>query len=287
MNFSTNDKHAYFNDIKLNVRALVGICLGIFLFLLFFEPFNLQNPDFNNKLLTLAAFGGITLILLGLMRLVIPGLFPSLFRKEKWNTNKEIFYDFLFVAFNSVAYSFFARYVGKIPATFYVVTIIVIISISSIVILVVTNEFHNLKKQVKSLTTNFTEPQNKELVQENIHIEFESENKSEYFKLFFEQIILIKSANNYIEVIYKQDDKVSKKLIRNTLKNTEALFSKYPTMVRCHRSCIVNRNYIQKANKGSDGLVLTLNNYEGKIHVSRQYVLKVKEALKTNQIIKE
>lgn len=281
MNGSTNDKHPYFNDVKLNARALVGISLGIFLFLLFFQPFNLQNPDFNNKLLTLAAFGGITLILLGTMRLLIPSYFPRAFQKEKWTTNKEIFYDFLFIILNSVAYSFFVRYVGKIPATFHVVTIIGIISVSSIVILMVTNEYHNLKKQVNLLSQSYSEPRENKQPEKNIQIEFESENKSEYFHLSLDQIILIKSANNYIEVIYKQDDKVSKKLIRNTMKNTEVLFAKYPSMIRCHRSYIVNKNFIQKAHRGSDGLILNLLDYSQDIHVSRQYVLKVKEALKT------
>lgn len=280
MNFSTNDKHPYFNDIRLIVRTLVGICLGIFLFLLFFLPFNLQNPDFNNKLLTLAAFGGITLILLGIMRLLIPALFPRSFQKEKWDINKELFYNFIFVVLNSVAYSFFARYVGKVPATFHMVTIIVIISIGAIVILAVTNEYHHLKKQVRLLKQNSTKPKDEKPIEENIKIEFESENKSEYFQLFLEQIIVIKSANNYVEVIYKNENKISKKLIRNTLRNTETLFEKYPDIVRCHRSCMVNKNYIQKATKGSDGLILSLNDYERDIHVSRQYVLKVKEALK-------
>lgn len=281
MNNSTNDKHPYFNDIRLNVRILVGIALGIFLFLLFFQPINLENSDFNNKLLTLAAFGGITLILLGIMRLLIPALFPKAFVRTKWTTSKEIFYDFLFVALNSVAYSFFARYVGKVPASFHVVIILVIISITSIVILVVTNEYHSLKKQVRLLSQPITEPKKEEKTVNNTEIEFESENKSEYFKLFIRQVILIKSANNYIEVIYNKEDKVAKRLIRNTLKNTEFLLSKYPQMIRCHRSCIVNKNHIQKVTRGSDGLILTMFDYAEQIHVSRQYVIKVKEALKS------
>ena len=129
MEKTTHVKHPYFNDRRLNVRSIIGICLGIFLFLLFFQPFNLKNPDFNGKLLTLAAFGGISLILMGIFRFLIPSLFPKAFGLLQWNTNKEIFYDFIFVALNSVAYSFFARFVGKIPITFHAETIIVIISI--------------------------------------------------------------------------------------------------------------------------------------------------------------
>lgn len=280
-NFSSK-KHPYYNDIRLITRTITGISLGVFLFLLFFQPLNPQNPDFNNKLLILAAFGGITLLLLGLMRIVIPSAFSRTFSTEKWTVNKEILWSFLFVVFNSVAFVFFARYVGKIPVTFHIVTIIVIISLCAIVILVFTNEYHNLKNQLKERKNEPTSEKPKNKKEDNEKIEFLSENKTEYFHLFLHQIILIKSANNYIEVIYKEDEKINKKLIRNTLKNTEEIFAKYSTMVRCHRSCMINKNYINKVSKGSDGLKLTLFEYPKEIHVSRQYVLKVKEALKTS-----
>lgn len=278
---SLNKKYPFNDNLKVNVRTIAFVSLGIFLFLLFFHPLEIQSTDFNNRLIFLATFGAITLALLTIFRLVIPSLFSKAFSEERWTIKKEIIIDFLFVICNSVAFTFFARYVGGIPATFPIVINIVIISITASVVLVVFNQFYLLKKQVEKLSANspeaFTEPE----PGINTEIEFESENKSEYFQLFLEEVILIKSANNYIEVIYKRNDKVSKKLIRNTLKNTEALFSKYPAMVRCHRSCMVNKNCIQKVNKGSDGLVLSMFDYAQQIHVSRQYVLKVKESLKS------
>ncbi len=276
-----NIKHPYYNDLKLILKTIIGISLGVFLFLLFFQPLNPQNTDDNNRLLILATFGGITLILLWLMRIIIPSIFPRIFSHEKWSINKEILWAFLFVIFNSVASVFFARYVGKIPVTFHMATIIVILTLIETVTLSVVNEYHFLKKQLRDLTCGTIDNKDEIPLEENVKIEFESENKSEYFNLLLNQIILIKAANNYIEVIYLNEEKVSKKLIRNTLKNTEELFSKYPSIIRCHRSCMVNKIHIDKVIKGNEGLILTLIDYPEKIHVSRQYVLKVKEALKT------
>jgi DNA-binding LytR/AlgR family response regulator len=163
-----------------------------------------------------------------------------------------------------------------------VVIIIVIITLCAIATIIIVTEFHTLKKQVQELlqSSSFIEEETRS--EENAEIEFESENKSEYFQLFLHQIMLIKSSSNYVEVVYKQGNKISKRLIRNTLKTTEEQFSKYPSLIRCHRSFIVNKNYIQKVAKGTDGLRLTLFDYPQEIHVSRQYVLKVKEALKSN-----
>ncbi len=136
---SLNKKYPFNDDLKINVRSIISISLGIFLFLLFFQPFNIQNPDFNNRLIILATFGAITLVLLSIIRLVIPSIFSRAFSDERWNIKKEIIIDLLFVIFNSVAFSFFARYVGQIPISFHVVIIIVIISITAAAVLVVTN----------------------------------------------------------------------------------------------------------------------------------------------------
>jgi len=278
-----NKKYPFIVDLKKNIRLIIAISLGIFLFLLFFQPFQIQNPDFNNRLIILATFGAITLVLLSIFRIIIPSLFSKVFSEEQWNLKKEILIDFLFLAFNTVAFSFFAKYVGRIPITFHVVIIILIITLCAIAAIIIVTEFHSLKQQVENLSesSDISEPDDGKEIEEDVEIEFESENKSEYFHLFLQQIMLIKSANNYIEVIYKQGDRISKRLIRNTLKTTEELFSKYPSMIRCHRSFIINKNYIQHVSKGADGLKLTLFDYPQEIHVSRQYVLKVKEALKS------
>lgn len=276
-----NKKYSFNGDLKVNLQSFVGVSLGVFLFLLFFQPFQIRNPDFDNQHLIIAGFGVITLLLLCILRILLPSIFSKYFAEENWTYTKELLLNVSFWILNSVAFSFFARYVGGIEITFHTAIIVVLISLSAMVIVIVVNQFRVLNSQIKQLTELAGFTREYETGQGNdVEIAFESENKSEYFKLTLEQIMLIKSASNYIEVIYKTGDKISKRLIRNTIKNTEEFFSKYPTLVRCHRSCIVNKNYIQKLEKGNDGLKLVLFDYPQEIHVSRQYALKVKEALK-------
>ena len=278
---SLNKKYPFNDNLKINVRSISSVSLGIFLFLLFFQPFNIQNPDFNNRLIILATFGAITLVLLSIARLVIPSIFIRAFSEARWNVKKEIIINLLFVIFNSVAFSFFARYVGKTPITFLTVIIIVIISITAASVIVVINRIYMLKLQVEELKAAIPEKKTEIKVQaENQWIEFDSENKNEYFRLFPDQLILIRSASNYIEVYYKEENKLLKKLIRNTLKSTEQLLSKNPEIIRCHRSFMVNKKHIKNLRRGSDGLVLELFDYPQEVHVSRQYAVNVKKALK-------
>ncbi|HPF49949.1 MAG TPA: LytTR family transcriptional regulator DNA-binding domain-containing protein, partial [Draconibacterium sp.] len=277
---SLNKKYLFNDNLKINFRSILSVSLGIFLFLLFFQPFTLRNPDFNNRLIILATFGAITLVLLSIFRLVIPSIFTRAFSEERWTVGKEIIIDLVFVIFNSVAFSFFARFVGKIPITFHTEIIIVIISIATVAVLLVTNQLYMLRRLVEKLKSGEeTEEHDDTEATVPSEIEFESENKSENFHLFTEQLILIKSASNYVEIIYKQNEKVHKKLIRNTMRNAEKLMAAHPQMIRCHRTCIVNKNYIQRIDRGSDGLILHLFDYPQEIPVSRQYILTVKEAL--------
>ncbi len=115
----------------------------------------------------------------------------------------------------------------------------------------------------------------------NKTIEFISENKSEKLSLLIREIIFIKSADNYAEVRYLEGDRASKKLVRNTLRNIELQLSPHPEFVRCHRICIVNIHHIEKLNGTNNHHTVTIKGYDKPIPVSRQYYIKMKEALLT------
>lgn len=280
----TNKPYPFTDELKLNIQSAGSISLGLFLFLLFFQPLDPPVTEFNRKLLILAGFGVIHFLLLALCRVAFPSLLPGWFQTEKWTIRKEAVLHLLFVILNSLAFVFYARYVGKIGMNFHIVVNIVLISAASAAILAVVYEYTNLKNRLNPSSAQNLRPEEKPTEAEIVNgIEFESENQSERFFLFPEQIILIKSAGNYVEIIYKQNEKVSRRMIRNTLANAEQLLAKFPFLIRCHRSTVVNINCIQKVNKTSEGLKLDLFDYSRAVNVSRQYVLKVKEALERPQ----
>ena len=97
--------------------------------------------------------------------------------------------------------------------------------------------------------------------------------------LFIAEIILIQSADNYVEIVYMEGENLKKKLIRNTLKNVELQIKQYSNFIRCHRTCIVNMHYIEKLNQDYSSHWITIKGYQERIPVSRQYLLKLREAL--------
>jgi DNA-binding LytR/AlgR family response regulator len=97
--------------------------------------------------------------------------------------------------------------------------------------------------------------------------------------LLIADIAIIKSADNYVEIVYKEGNIFRKSLIRNTLKNIELQLKEYPNFICCHRICIVNKIYIEKLTKRFDTYWLTLKEFNEQIPVSRQYLLKLRESI--------
>lgn len=92
-----------------------------------------------------------------------------------------------------------------------------------------------------------------------------------------DNLFYFEAADNYVNIYYKNKEKVSKFCLRNTLKNLEAEMSNYK-MIRCHRSFIVNFQKVKVLRKEKDGLYLELDNKDiPDIPISKTYSQKVLE----------
>lgn len=275
-----NKTYPFNDDPKQNLKVIIGISLGMFLFILFFQPIDLKTIDFNNKLLIIAGFGGITFFSMVLALIIAPSVLPGLFLSEKWNFKRDMVLNICIWAIISVASTFYARYVGQIKITFYSVFTIVFLSLVPVAILIITNRFEILKIKLQD-ALNLNKKSDIISVEENEpeKIEFESENTSERFSFPLNKIILLRSADNYIEIFWEKESEITKKLIRKTLINAEYQLREYQNYVRCHRTCLINVDYVSKLNIYPQGYKLKLKYIEEEIPVSRQYILKVKEAL--------
>jgi DNA-binding LytR/AlgR family response regulator len=108
-------------------------------------------------------------------------------------------------------------------------------------------------------------------------IEFISENEADNIRLQISEIIFVKSADNYVEIGFRDGGEIRKKMVRNTLKNIEKQLKEFNNFVRTHRSSIVNIQYIDKLNKNFNNYWLTLIDTKETIPVSRQYLMVVKD----------
>jgi hypothetical protein len=90
-----------------------------------------------------------------------------------------------------------------------------------------------------------------------------------------DNLLYLEASDNYVNIYYLNKGKISKYLLRNTLKKMEDLF-KNTEIVRCHRSFMVNFDKVKVIRKDKEGLQLELDLPSViDIPVSRSYVEKV------------
>jgi DNA-binding LytR/AlgR family response regulator len=267
--------------IKKELRLLLSISFGIFLFVLFFEPFTLDRFDFNNRLIFVAGLAGIIFLLMAVVRVILRWFIP-----EYGQPNHEpLSYmgGFAILALSSVAIAFYLRYVGETEISFYIMFKVLLICLAPPVVLRLSDLFQELKQQNESLLSQKETIQNRVRQYEddylNKSIEFTSDNHSENLVLPVAEVVLMKSADNYVEVVYREGDSFKKKLLRTTLRNIEQQTKPYSNFTRCHRTSIVNTFYVERLHRKFNNHWLTIKGYPKEIPVSRQYLLKLREIL--------
>ncbi|MFW6369811.1 MAG: LytR/AlgR family response regulator transcription factor, partial [Bacteroidota bacterium] len=191
--------------------------------------------------------------------------------------------SFVLLVINSVAFAFYLRFVGGVLISFPIMFKVALISAVPSVVLWLKDTYNRLQDENQSL---IKEVQDQKLEIDkyeedysNQTVEFLSDSGRENLKLLISEVMFIQSANNYVEIFYKEGDKVKSSLIRNTLKNIETQLRAYTNFVRCHRICIVNVFFVEQLHHKYHKYWLTLKEYPEEVPVSRQYLLKLKEAL--------
>lgn len=95
------------------------------------------------------------------------------------------------------------------------------------------------------------------------------------FSVKKENIFYLESAENYVSICYLNKGKVSKFLLRDTLKKVEESLAG-TDVIRCHRSYMVNFEKVKVIKRDREGLKLELDNLSvTDIPVSKTYVSSV------------
>lgn len=275
--------HQWLQLIKPDMKIFLWVSLGIFLFILFFQPFTLEQFDFNNRLLVVAGMGAIVFLLMMLTRSFFPYTETSGTKHGHSRTVPGLYSSLILLALGSVAFAFYLRYVGHVEITFFVMFKVIFICLVPPVTLRLCDMFRELRHDNFSLRNPDNQPgETASNPQDDLShkpITFTSDNSTDNLSLITGDVIFIKSADNYVEIAYKTDGQIRKQLLRNTLKKIEEQLKPYPDFIRCHRICIVNLKHISRLENKNQTYSLILSGYDEKIPVSRQYLLKVKESL--------
>jgi hypothetical protein len=277
----------YPKDTTIKRKLIFALLFGlfVFLFLFFFQPFGINEWVIQYKVLLLAGYGLITTIALLFHFLLVERMFPKWFAEENWKVWKEIIWVLWIIFFIGTCNLLYSKWQAGFSFTFMNFIsyqwITLLIGLFPVIVGTLINyarlQAKNLKAAIELNKVIEADVRPMEIIDGKSLIELTGEGARESIHLTLENILYIEAADNYVEVVWLENNMIQKKLLRNTLKNLEHTFSKMPQIFRCHRSFIINLTHVIKVSGNSQGYKLHFANLEKEIPVSRQF----------NEIIRE
>lgn len=258
---------------KHNFYMTLGIALFVFLFLFYFQPFGFSQLSFNYRLWISLGFGLVTVIASGLVSVLFSKFLSNHFREDHWRNIDEIILVMINFLAVGLANYFFSYWVGIMDFSFRHLTSMLLstiaIGIFPVSFFILTNYMRLLRKNLQD-----AEKMNADIYQtkpstSNIVLHFQSENARENFRCALDDLLLIESTGNYVTVHVFQNGKSRKQLLRNSLARISASLPETPVLFHCHRTYIVNMQYIKSVTGNSQGYKIRLENYFELIPIAR------------------
>jgi len=110
---------------------------------------------------------------------------------------------------------------------------------------------------------------------QNAMIPFRDEKGLLRISLLRSDILYLQGSDNYVTVWYQAQNKVTKFMLRNTLRTMEDEL-KQESVIRCHRSYLVNIGKVKLIRREKEGLTLELDSTPAStVPVSRTYMYEV------------
>ena len=273
-----NKPYPFNEDLKHNSIIIFFISIGVPLFLMVLQPFSIGLLPIRDKYYLIIGYGVITFLALSLHLLFIPSLFPKAFTSSKWNVKKEIFWNLWILFTILTGYFFYTKMLGVLQFDFNMVIKMILIAVIPLSALIIINQNRMLRSYLRRATEINKKLKDSKLRQEEI-IHFISDYQKDSLSVKVSLLLFIRSANNYIEVFWKEGDSVKNQMVRCSMAYAEDLLKDYKFIVKCHRSYIVNITYIDRFEGNLQGYKLYFEKVNFPIPVSKSFAGKLQELI--------
>ena len=266
---------------KKDLKELIYVGVFIAFFLFVFQPFGIRNYNAKAFMVCLA-FGVIT---------VLSGISFNWFSDQvlklerdipSWTLWKWIVYMVIFILYVAFWNWVFVNFLeGGELINWHSLKWMTISTISVGIIPII---FSGILIQVRAQNKNKSQASaiQSQLKEEPLsvkHICLFSQNQNQQLEVAEDQLFFIEAMQNYVAVHLMKEGKVEKQLLRNTLSAIDQQLAE-STLIRCHRSFLVNTQLIKKVEGNAQGLRLQLKGLAGvEVPVSRKYIPALREIL--------
>ena len=252
---------AYMYEKHNIIRLILFTAIFALLFINIFQPFGSREWYKNISDFKYFFFSSL-IILIGMLVVVVSRLLMLVFVKK--NTLSYLKYGIWVVAeiiSMSMFYALFTKFIPKESASRDFLDILQRSTLHASLVLLLPyailwlyfswREKNSILQSIKQINNTA------ELPKKNL-IAFLDEKGEFKISIVLENLLYVDSADNYATIHYLNKEKVSHFLIRNSLKWIEENLTKETSLVRCHRSYIVNLDNVKVLRKTKDGIFLEL-----------------------------
>lgn len=254
------------------IAILFGVFIG--LFLLFFQPFDLNVSKFTS--VEVLFFGVISTFTFLFYQILLPQLWPALFNEKHWTVSHQILF-YLCLAFTIATFNgMYINYINQLAFSWenywYIIVRTAVLGSIPISFIVL----YNYNRALKTNVANAAQFKEKLEVNKNPSPEqpllIHTHLKETTFSLQEDHFLYAQSSGNYLYIYQTASPKSIYRISLNSLE--EQLNSSH--LIRTHRSYLVNLNKVKQVTGNAQGLKLFLETVEEPIPVSRKYIESVK-----------
>ena len=270
------------NISKAGFSFFVG--LFVFLFLYLYKPFGISSINESVFLYTLG-FGTISTLVVAIIHFFSPKILKHHFDPNNWTILKNIEFFFLIVvliAINNWVYQLIFFPSLEAPRDLFDFLLFTIfVGIFPIVFLtfILERQLHK-KHRLEARRISETLQRGGITRVDEGSLEIFADNKIEGIRTSLKNLLYIASDGNYSKVVYAKDGSIKEQLLRLSLSNAERQIKAFDSVVRCHRSYIVNFDNVTRISGNARGYRLILRGFDNPIPVSRSFPKKIIKMLK-------
>jgi len=261
------------DSLSFKEKGYFVMLTGLFvaLFLLFFQPFGVNNYDPSERI-TLQFF--LIVMLMGLLVSLLLAvnefiLFRLVVRKQTrkimiawilWSivwlsTGLFLVYNFL-GEWHDLKWTSYLSFIGNIGT-------LSLIPIAGILLYIKIRTLSTSLESAHAYTYGGAEGDQL--------LAFKADNLKDHFTLPLKYVVYLESEDNYVAIYHLKNDALAKTLLRKSLKSIQQE-GHHKALIRCHRSFIINLMHLQQVYGNRNKLSVFLGPVKEPIPVSRQYL---------------
>lgn len=273
-----NKPYPFSDDLQYNAKVIFFISLGVFGFLALFQPLDIGLLPVQEKYYLISGLAIVTFLSLSFHLLILPSLFPQKFSSVNWNIKKEILWNSWILFTTLAGYFLLNNSMGIMKFSFIQVLKLVFTAVIPLTMMIVFNHNKMLRSHLKLADELSKKLKENKTIEEKI-VYFNSDYQKDSLALKVSSLLFIRSANNYIEIFWKEEGAIRNQMVRCSIVNAQETLKEHKFIFKCHRSFLININFIDKIEGNSQGYKLFFDGINFTVPVSKGSVDKLKELI--------